>query len=75
VVCQGLSYKAQQSGGAAHGCGAMQGIRGAVPQDLASIQGLLLPLEERGVLAPRTDDQLLTDLRYFRVAERDAKVD
>lgn len=53
----------------------MQGIRGAVPQDLASIQGLLLPLEERGVLAPRSDDQLLTDLPYFRVAERDAKVD
>ncbi|DBA99769.1 TPA: hypothetical protein ACH3X3_012313 [Trebouxia sp. C0006] len=51
-----------------------EGIRGAVPQDLASIQGLLLPLEERGVLAPRSDDQLLTDLRYFRVAERDAKV-
>ena len=53
---------------------ALQGIRGAVPQDLAAIQGLLLPLEERGILAPRTDEQLLTDLRYFRVAERDAKV-
>lgn len=52
----------------------LQGIRAAVPQDLAAIQGLLLPLEERGVLAPRTDDQLLSDLPYFRVAERDAKV-
>lgn len=52
----------------------LQGIRGAVPQDLAAIQGLLQPLEARGVLAPRTDAQLLTDLRHFRVAERDAKV-
>lgn len=52
----------------------MQGIRGAVPQDLAAIQALLQPLEARGVLAPRTDAQLLTDLRHFRVAERDAKV-
>ena len=52
----------------------MQGIRGAVPQDLAAIQALLQPLEARGVLAPRTDAQLLNDLRHFRVAERDAKV-
>ena len=43
-------------------------------QDLAAIQGLLQPLEARGVLAPRTDAQLLNDLRHFRVAERDAKV-
>lgn len=52
----------------------VQGIRGAVPQDLAAIQGLLLPLEERGILAPRSDAQLLSDLRFFRVAERDANV-
>ena len=52
----------------------MQGIRGAVPQDLAAIQALLLPLEQRGILAPRTDAQLLSDLRFFRVAERDANV-
>lgn len=45
-----------------------------MPQDLAAIQALLQPLEARGVLAPRTDAQLLTDLRHFRVAERDAKV-
>ncbi|KAL3154263.1 hypothetical protein ABBQ32_013759 [Trebouxia sp. C0010 RCD-2024] len=51
-----------------------EGIRGAVPQDLAAIQGLLLPLEERGILAPRSDAQLLSDLRFFRVAERDANV-
>lgn len=52
----------------------MQGIRGAVPQDLLAIQALLLPLEERGILAPRSDAQLLSDLRFFRVAERDANV-
>ena len=55
-------------------CDGVQGIRGAVPQDLAAIQALLQPLEARGVLAPRTHAQLLTDLRHFRVAERDAKV-
>ena len=52
----------------------MQGIRGAVPQDLAAIQALLLPLEQKGILAPRSDAQLLSDLRFFRVAERDANV-
>lgn len=52
----------------------MQGIRGAVPQDLTAIQALLLPLEEKGILAPRSDAQLLSDLRFFRVAERDANV-
>ena len=52
----------------------MQGIRGAVPQDLVAIQALLLPLEEKGILAPRSDAQLLSDLRFFRVAERDANV-
>ena len=52
----------------------MKGIRGAVPQDLDAIQGLLQPLEEKGILAPRSHAQLLDDLRYFRVAERDAKV-
>lgn len=52
----------------------MQGIRGAVPQDLVAIKALLLPLEERGILAPRSDAQLLSDLRFFRVAERDANV-
>lgn len=41
---------------------------------MAAIQGLLLPLEEKGILAPRSDAQLLSDLRFFRVAERDANV-
>ena len=45
-----------------------------MPQDLTAIQGLLLPLEQAGILAPRTDAELLDDLHHFRVAERDAKV-
>lgn len=65
VACQANCQKA--------GIG-VQGIRGAVPQDLIAIQALLLPLEEKGILAPRSNAQLLSDLRFFRVAERDANV-
>ena len=51
-----------------------QGIRGALPQDLRSIEALLKPLEEKGILAPRSRPQLIQDLPHFRVAERDGKV-
>ena len=52
----------------------LQGIRGALPQDLRSIEALLKPLEEKGILAPRSRPQLIQDLPHFRVAERDGKV-
>lgn len=65
VACQANCLKASAG---------LQGIRGAVPQDLTAIQALLLPLEEKGILAPRSNAQLLSDLRFFRVAERDANV-
>ena len=54
--------------------GWLQGIRGALPQDLRSIEALLKPLEEKGILAPRSRPQLIQDLPHFRVAERDGKV-
>lgn len=43
-------------------------------QDLGSIQELLRPLEERGVLVRRSEEQLLSELPHFTVLERESKV-
>lgn len=51
-----------------------EGIRRAGMQDLASIQELLRPLEERGVLVKRSEEQLLSELPFFTVLERESKV-
>lgn len=51
-----------------------EGIRRAGLQDLAAIQELLQPLEERGVLVKRSDEQLLSEIPHFTVLEREAKV-
>ncbi|EFN52161.1 hypothetical protein CHLNCDRAFT_7287, partial [Chlorella variabilis] len=51
-----------------------EGIRRAGMQDLASIQELLRPLEDRGVLVKRSEEQLLSELPYFTVLERESKV-
>ncbi|KAL4423548.1 hypothetical protein ABPG77_006571 [Micractinium sp. CCAP 211/92] len=51
-----------------------EGIRRAGMQDLAAIQELLRPLEERGVLVRRSEEQLLSELPHFTVLERESKV-
>lgn len=53
---------------------AVQGLRAAYPQDLDAMEALLKPLEEQGILAPRSRTQLIMDLPYFRVSERETKV-
>lgn len=49
----------------------MQGIRTAEPGDLDGIQALLRPLEKKGILKPRSHQQLLDDLPHYIVIERE----
>lgn len=51
-----------------------EGIRAAGPQDLQAIQELLQPLQDAGIMAPRSRGQLLSELACFTVVERDSKV-
>lgn len=51
-----------------------EGIRPAAMQDLAALQELLRPLEERGVLVKRSEEQLVSELPHFTVLERERKV-
>ncbi|KAK9810524.1 hypothetical protein WJX72_012135 [[Myrmecia] bisecta] len=51
-----------------------EGMRLAVPQDIAAIEALLKPLEDKGILLPRSRTQLLDDLHFFTVSERESKV-
>jgi len=48
-----------------------QGIRTAEPGDLDGIQALLRPLEKKGILKPRSHQQLLDDLPHYIVIERE----
>lgn len=49
-------------------------IRPAIEEDIAAILALLKPLEQSGILVPRTQEQLSNDIAYFSVMERDGKV-
>lgn len=51
-----------------------EGIRPAVPSDLAGIEELLDPLVQRGVLVQRTPQQLSEELPFFTVLEREQRI-
>lgn len=51
-----------------------EGCRHARPDDLQSIDALLHPLVEAGILAPRSLDDISRDLAFYYVIERDARV-
>lgn len=51
-----------------------QGMRSAVLGDLEGIANLLLPLEQKGILKPRTLDQLQGELPGFVVIEREEQL-
>ena len=53
---------------------AFEGMRAATPVDLPGIMSLIRPLEERGVLVPRSRERLENDIERFFVLERDAMV-
>lgn len=53
---------------------AFEGMRAANALDLPGIMGLIRPLEERGVLVPRSRERLETELDHFAVLERDGMV-
>ncbi|GBG87331.1 hypothetical protein CBR_g45391 [Chara braunii] len=51
-----------------------EGMRAARRQDLEAIANLLAPLQEIGVLVKRSEKQLLQELPYYTVIERDANI-
>jgi amino-acid N-acetyltransferase len=51
-----------------------EGLRPAQASDLQGIEDLLSPLVEKGVLVRRTPQQLLEELPYFTVLERESKL-
>jgi N-acetylglutamate synthase-like GNAT family acetyltransferase len=51
-----------------------QGIRAAVPSDLEAVEALLKPLADKGVLAPRSREQLGAELQHYTLLERDGRV-
>lgn len=51
-----------------------EGIRRAVPADLEGIQELLAPLVERGILVPRTREQLQAEVPHFTVVEQEQQL-
>jgi amino-acid N-acetyltransferase len=51
-----------------------EGLRPAQSSDLQGIEDLLSPLVEKGVLVRRTPQQLLEELPYFTVLERESKL-
>jgi amino-acid N-acetyltransferase len=51
-----------------------EGLRPAQSSDLAGIENLLSPLVEKGVLVRRTPEQLLEEVPYFTVLERESKL-
>jgi amino-acid N-acetyltransferase len=53
---------------------AFEGMRKANPRDLPGIIALIRPLEQRGVLVPRSRERLERDLDYYSVLERDGMV-
>jgi amino-acid N-acetyltransferase len=53
---------------------AFEGMRAANALDLPGIMGLIRPLEERGVLVPRSRERLENELPHFAVLDRDGMV-
>jgi amino-acid N-acetyltransferase len=53
---------------------AFEGMRTASPPDLPGIIALIRPLEQRGILVPRSRERLERDLDCYSVLERDGMV-
>jgi len=53
---------------------AFEGMRRASSRDLPGILALIRPLEQRGVLVPRSRERLETELEHYLVLERDGMV-
>lgn len=51
-----------------------EGLRTATINDIGGIMGLIIPLEEQGVLVKRSREQLELDLKCFTVIERDGMI-
>jgi amino-acid N-acetyltransferase len=51
-----------------------EGTRSATSRDLTWIQGLLKPLEDDGILVQRSEPQMVQELPFFTVVERDGAV-
>jgi amino-acid N-acetyltransferase len=51
-----------------------EGLRTATIDDIGGIMGLIIPLEESGVLVKRSREQLELDIHNFTVIERDGMV-
>lgn len=51
-----------------------QGMRSAVMGDLEGIATMLLPLEKKGILKPRSPDQLQQELPHYVVIEREEEL-
>ncbi|CAM9958119.1 unnamed protein product [Ectocarpus sp. 12 AP-2014] len=50
------------------------GIRPANPMDIPGIREIIVPLEKKGILVPRTPEQLEADINEFFVITRDESV-
>jgi amino-acid N-acetyltransferase len=53
---------------------AFEGMRTASPRDLPGVVELIRPLEEKGVLVPRSRERLEREIEHFMVVERDGMV-
>jgi hypothetical protein len=52
----------------------LQGMRAATRDDLPGIAELLAPLEQKGILKPRTREQLKAELPHYTVIDLEARV-
>lgn len=52
----------------------LQGMRAASRDDLPGIAELLAPLEQKGILKPRTREQLKAELPHYTVIDLEARV-
>lgn len=49
-------------------------MRAAVKEDLEGIADLLAPLEQKGILKPRSREQLKAELPHYTVIEREVPI-
>ena len=52
----------------------LQGMRAATRDDLPGIAELLAPLEQKGILKPRTREQLKAELPHYTVIDLEARI-
>ena len=69
-----LELFTRQGTGTLISASAFQEVRPARVQDISGIMDLITPLQERGILAPRSSESILQDLDKFYVIDQDGMI-